>query len=127
MDQFLGFKYTMGIWFILELLNCLVPLYTENLLTEQNNNIYHENIGCFCQWNKEKFVYDETKNRWILLEQHKLRRSFMSVKTLSEGTCSLCGIGLENIVYKSPDEKQVYCSSQCLETDKMVSRADNEE
>ena len=113
MDQFLGFKYIIGIWLIIELFNCLVPLYTENALTEQHNHVYHENIGCFCQWNKEKFMYDETKNRWIVLDNYKMRGRLMTVKTLSDGTCFKCGKPFDTVTFRKPGENKIYCSQEC--------------
>ena len=59
----------------LEACNCLFPTYNENIWTEKLNGNYHENIGWFCAWEKEEFIYNAEEGKWELSPDASRKRS----------------------------------------------------
>ena len=70
----IGFMSTIAFFFIAEAVNCAFPYYSENIWTEKFNNEYHENIGLFCAWEKEDFIYNEDTGKWDLAPDASRRR-----------------------------------------------------
>ncbi len=49
----------------------MFPYYGENVWTEKYNGEYYENIGCFCQWTKDKFEFNEEDSTWVLKDEQE--------------------------------------------------------
>ena len=63
------------IFFIIaETTNCMFPYYSENIITKKHNNEYHENIGLFCSWEKEDFIFNEDTGKWDLAPDASRKR-----------------------------------------------------
>jgi hypothetical protein len=56
----------VAITIILDIGNCLFPIYSENIWTEQSDGSYHEATGCLCSWEKEDFIYNAETEKWEL-------------------------------------------------------------
>ena len=64
----------VAITIILDIGNCLFPIYSENIWTEQSDGSYHEATGCFCSWEKEDFVYNADTGKWDLAPDASRKR-----------------------------------------------------
>jgi hypothetical protein len=74
MPPFMQIGISIGIFLVSEALNCAFPYYSENIWSEKSNGIYHENIGCFCSWEKEDFVYNADTGKWDLAPDASRKR-----------------------------------------------------
>ena len=70
-----GFLATIGFFFIMEGFNCIFPYYDENPITASIYGGYHENIGCFCKWEKEDFIYNAETDKWELAPDASRKRN----------------------------------------------------
>lgn len=69
--QTAGFVFGIVFFLIIEAINCMFPYYGENVWTEKYNGEYYENIGCFCQWTKDKFEFNEEDSTWVLKDEQE--------------------------------------------------------